>query len=74
MPQKTVENRKGRALARETRVSHQQVQRWFRVLLSPCLLTILQYLYSSDSDDPGVRQVRVCDKGSKAHCVKVSMQ
>ena len=34
----------------------------------------LQYLYSSDSDDPGVLQVRVCDKGSKAHCVKVSVQ
>ena len=34
----------------------------------------LQYLYSSDSDDPGVLQVHVCDKGSKAHCVKVSVQ
>ena len=34
----------------------------------------LQYLYSSDSDDPGVLQVRVYDKGSKAHCVKVSVQ
>ena len=34
----------------------------------------LQYLYSSNSDDPGVLQVRVCDKGSKAHCVKVSVQ
>ena len=34
----------------------------------------LQYLYSSDSDDPGVIQVRVRDKGSNAHCVKVSVQ
>ena len=34
----------------------------------------LQYLYLSDTDDPGVLQVRVCDKGSKAHCVKVSVQ
>ena len=34
----------------------------------------LQYFYSSDSDDAGVLQVRVCDKGSKAHCVKVSVQ
>lgn len=34
----------------------------------------LQYLYSSDSDDPGVLQVRVCDTGSKAHGVKVSVQ
>ena len=34
----------------------------------------LQYLYSSDSDDPEVHQVCVYERGSKAHCVKVSVQ
>ena len=34
----------------------------------------LQYLFSSDSDDAGALQVRVCDKGSKSHCVRVSVQ